>query len=79
MYKHKKFKIGKIEIKNPIFLAPMAAVTDRPLRIICKEFGPVDMYNEFDSADVIIREILRVVSVKKSNFGGGDFFIYYSF
>ena len=56
MYNHKKFKIGEIEIKNPIFLAPMAGVTDRPFRLICKEFGAGFMYTEFVSANGIIRE-----------------------
>ena len=31
--------IGNIELKNNIFLAPMAGITDLPFRIICKEFG----------------------------------------
>ncbi len=32
-------KIGKIEIKNKVFLAPMAGVTDLSFRILCKEMG----------------------------------------
>ena len=30
-------KIGNIKINNPIFLAPMAGVTDLPFRTICKK------------------------------------------
>tara|TARA_B100000131_G_C18063899_1_gene591694 strand:+ start:464 stop:1432 length:969 start_codon:yes stop_codon:yes gene_type:complete len=52
----KKFKIGNIEIANPVFLAPMAGVTDRPFRLICKELGAGFMYTEFVSANGIIRE-----------------------
>lgn len=32
-------KIGNIELKNNVFLAPMAGVTDLPFRILCKEMG----------------------------------------
>ncbi len=36
----KKMKIGNVELENNVFLAPMAGITDRPFRIICKEYGP---------------------------------------
>lgn len=32
-------RIGNIEIKNNVFLAPMAGVTDLSFRILCKEMG----------------------------------------
>ncbi len=32
-------EIGNVEIKNNIFLAPMAGVTDSSYRIIAKEMG----------------------------------------
>ena len=50
------FKIGNINIKNPLFLAPMAGVTDHPFRMICKKFGAGLVYTEFVSANGIIRE-----------------------
>ena len=31
--------IGKHKLKNNIILAPMAGVTDRPFRVLCKKFG----------------------------------------
>lgn len=34
-----KFKIGPYEITQPIILAPMAGVTDRPFRELCKSLG----------------------------------------
>lgn len=43
-------KIGNIEIKNNVFLAPMAGVTDKPFRIICKEMGCGLVYSEMVSA-----------------------------
>ena len=49
-------KIGKLLIKNPIFLAPMAGVTDYPFRVLCKEQGAGVVYSEFVSAHGIIRE-----------------------
>lgn len=35
----KKLKIGNLELENNIILAPMAGVTDRPFRIITKDYG----------------------------------------
>ena len=32
-------KIGSLSIKNNLFLAPMAGVTDRPFRMLCKKLG----------------------------------------
>ena len=32
-------KIGNLSIKNNLFLAPMAGVTDRPFRMLCKKLG----------------------------------------
>ena len=52
-------KIGELNIKNPILLAPMAGVTDYPFRILCKEMGAGIVYSEFVSADGIIRENLK--------------------
>ena len=50
------FKIGNIVIDNPLFLAPMAGVTDHPFRTICRKHGAGLVYTEFVSADGIIRE-----------------------
>lgn len=43
-------KIGNVELNNNIFLAPMAGVTDMPLRILCKEFGAGLVYTEMVSS-----------------------------
>ena len=32
-------KIGHIELANRLFVAPMAGVTDRPFRQLCKRLG----------------------------------------
>ena len=49
-------KIGKINIENPVFLAPMAGVTDTVFRTLCKKMGAGVVYTEFVSANGIIRE-----------------------
>lgn len=36
----KKLKIGNVELENNILLAPMAGITDKPFRMITKEYGP---------------------------------------
>ena len=59
------FKIGSLLINNPIFLAPMAGVTDRPFRLICKKKGAGMMYTEFVSANGIIRENQKTLDMIK--------------
>ena len=58
-------KIGHLSIKTPIFLAPMAGVTDFPFRCLCKEFGASVVYSEFVSADGIIRENIKTLNMIK--------------
>ena len=41
--------------KFPLYLAPMAGITDRVFRSICKEFGADVMVTEFVSSEGIIR------------------------
>ncbi|AUG58800.1 tRNA dihydrouridine synthase DusB [Acetivibrio saccincola] len=43
-------RIGNIEFKNNVFLAPMAGVTDMPFRLLCKEQGCGFTYTEMVSA-----------------------------
>ncbi len=42
-------KIGNLILENPLFLAPMAGVTDKAFRMITKPFGPAMMYTEMVS------------------------------
>lgn len=59
-------KIGKIELSNPVFLSPMAGVTDLPFRLICKEMGCSLVYSEMISAKGILynnqntKEMLKI-------------------
>ena len=47
-------RIGNVELPNPIFLAPMAGVTDLPFRLLCREFGAGLVYSEMVSAKGIL-------------------------
>ncbi len=43
-------KIGNLELNNNVFLAPMAGITDKPFRELCREFGAGLVYSEMVSA-----------------------------
>ncbi len=45
-----RLRIGNVEIKNNVFLAPMAGVTDLTFRKICKSYGAGFTYTEMVSA-----------------------------
>ena len=49
----KPIKIGNIEVKNNIFLAPMAGVTDIPFRKICRKFSPGLTFTEMASTKAL--------------------------
>ncbi len=50
-------KVGKYNIKNPVFLAPMEDVTDMPFRQLCKSFGVDVLVTEFVSSDALVRNV----------------------
>ena len=56
-------KIGSLDIEVPVFLAPMAGVTDYPFRVLCREMGAGAVYSEFVSADGIIRENTKTLNM----------------
>ncbi|MEG1577114.1 MAG: tRNA dihydrouridine synthase DusB, partial [Clostridium sp.] len=49
-----QLKIGNVEIKNNVALAPMAGVTDLPFRLLCKEQGCGLMCTEMISAKALL-------------------------
>lgn len=56
MYIH-KLKIGNVELKNNVFLAPMAGITDLAFRRICKKYGnPGLVYTEMASSRAIFHD-----------------------
>ena len=46
-------KIGELELKDPLILAPMAGVTDLPFRILCRRMGADLLCMEMVSAKAI--------------------------
>lgn len=46
------FSIGPYQIKHPVMLAPMAGVTDRPFRQLCKQLGASYAVSEMLSCDL---------------------------
>lgn len=46
----KQINVGNVKVKNNVYLAPMAGVTDIPFRKICRKFGPPGLtYTEMAS------------------------------
>lgn len=46
----------KLHVRVPLFLAPMAGVTDMPFRKLCRTLGAEVTYSEFVSSEGIIRK-----------------------
>ena len=61
-------QIGSIQLKNNLFLAPMAGVTDRPFRQLCKNFGAGLTVSEMVSSNPNLRNHYR--TQLKSNHNG---------
>ncbi len=69
-------KIGNVELKNNLILAPMAGITDLPFRIICKTYGAGLVCSEMISSKAVfyqdkkteklmhIEEIERPISIQ---------------
>ena len=50
----KKLQIGNVTLENNLILAPMAGVTDRPCRLLCKEQGAGLLCMEMVSAKALL-------------------------
>ena len=62
-------KIGNIEIKIPVMLAPMAGVTDYPFRKLVNSFGGVGlMFSEMVASRAILQNKEKSVKKIKSDF-----------
>ena len=51
-----QLRIGPLSISNNLVLAPMAGITNRPFRSICREEGAGLLYSEMISAEALVRE-----------------------
>ena len=64
----KKLKIGNVELRNNIILAPMAGITDLPFRVICQKVGnPGLVCNEMVSSKAIIYNDEKTFKMLKRN------------
>lgn len=63
----KSLKIGKIKLKNPLFLAPMVEVTDLAYRDICRKAGCGMAYTEMLHVNAIINENEPTKKLMKTN------------
>jgi tRNA-dihydrouridine synthase B len=65
----KPIKIGNIEIKTPIMLAPMAGVTDYPFRKLVQSFGGAGlMFSEMVASRAILQNKDKSLKKIKSDF-----------
>jgi len=60
-------KIGNIEIKKPVILAPLAGITNLPFREICKNQGAGLVYSEMISSNGLIYNSQKTFSLLKSS------------
>lgn len=60
--------IGPYRLKNNLIVAPMAGVTDRPFRTLCKYFGAGHAVSEMMTSDKTLR--LNKKSLYRANFDG---------
>jgi len=61
-------QIGKHQLVNNVFLAPMAEVTDRPFRMLCKNLGAGLAVSEMVSANSLLRGSIK--TLRRANFEG---------
>lgn len=48
-------KLGNVELKNPVFLAPMSGVTDLPFRKLAAEFGAGLVVSEMIASESLVK------------------------
>ena len=62
-------KIGNIEVKNPVFLAPMAGVTDWAYRTVCAELGAGVTVTEMVSSRALVYKDKKSAKLLRKNEG----------
>ena len=62
-------KIGNIEVENPLFLAPMAGVTDWAFRTICARLGAGVTVTEMVSSRALVYKDKKSASLLGRNRG----------
>ncbi len=61
-------QIGPYTLDNPLIVAPMAGVTDRPFRTLCKHFGAGHAVSEMMTVDATL--YAQKKSLQRANFDG---------
>ena len=69
MEREKTMKIGNIEVKNPVFLAPMAGVTDWAYRTVCAELGAGVTVTEMVSTRALVYQDQKSRKLLRKNEG----------
>ena len=62
-------KIGNIEVQNPVFLAPMAGVTDWAFRTVCAEHGAGVTVTEMVSSRALVYKDKKSAKLLRKNEG----------
>ncbi len=62
----KPFKLGDIEITDPVFLAPMSGVTDLPFRKIVRNFGAGLVFSEMIASRSMIEHSKKTLKMDSS-------------
>lgn len=62
------FQIGRHKLENNLILAPMAGVTDRPFRQLCKELGAGMAVSEMVSSNSLMRKSAK--TLRRANHEG---------
>lgn len=62
-----KLKIGSLELAENLLLAPMAGITNLPMRILAREQGAALCFTEMVSVNGLVREGAKTFSLMKSS------------
>ncbi|MCS4534363.1 tRNA dihydrouridine synthase DusB [Neisseria montereyensis] len=63
-------RIGAYSVRTPIALAPMAGITDKPFRQLCREYGAGWAVGEMLNSDPALRHTRK--TLRRSDFNGED-------
>ena len=58
-------KIGNVELRHGIMLAPMAGYTDRAMRLVCREAGAEYTVSEMVSAKAVVYNDKKTFSLNE--------------
>ena len=61
--------IGKIQVENPLFLAPMAGVTDWAFRTVCARLGAGVTVTEMVSSRALVYQDKKSAKLLRKNEG----------